>query len=129
MLVLLVACSAEPEIIEVTRIVEVPIEVTSNVSDLFYEYDEVEVTRLLEVEVTREVELTRLVEVEVTRLVEVLPTPETATISTAEPFDKYSSQEVADAFSAAGLEAENLRPMTRDDYGAAPFVGEGTRFL
>lgn len=113
-----IACSTESEIIEVTRIFEGTVEVT------------VEVTRVVS-EVT-EVEVTRLVEVEVTRLVEVLPTQETASIAAAEPaepFAKFSSQEVANAFKAAGLESENLRPMTRDDYGSAPFVGEGTRFF
>jgi hypothetical protein len=55
----LLSCSAEPETIEVTRVVT--------------ETEEVEVTRLVEVEVTRlvEVQVTRPVEVEVTRPVEV----------------------------------------------------------
>jgi hypothetical protein len=34
------------------------------------------------------------------------------------------------AFQSAGLEAENARPMTTDDYGMAPMTAvEGTRFL
>ena len=52
---LLVACSSEPETVEVTRVVT--------------EISEIEVTRL--VEATREVEITEEVEVEVTREVEV----------------------------------------------------------
>ena len=40
-----------------------------------------------------------------------------------------TADDVVAAFVAAGLEAEGARPMTRDDYGAAPFVGEGVRFL
>ena len=71
-------------------------------------------------------EVTR--EVEVTRLVEVAPTPQ-PTPEEAAPFAKFSSQEVANALQAAGLEAVSIRPMTRDDYGLAPYVGEGTRFF
>ena len=42
----------------------------------------------------------------------------------------YTGQQVVDAFKAAGLEAEGARPMTKADYGLAPFVAtEGTRFL
>lgn len=40
-----------------------------------------------------------------------------------------SADDVIAAFVAAGLEAEGARPMTRDDYGAAPEVGAGVRFL
>ena len=36
---------------------------------------------------------------------------------------------VVAAFKAAGLEAEQPAPMTREDYGPAPLVGEGVRFL
>lgn len=36
---------------------------------------------------------------------------------------------VVAAFKAAGLEAESVRPLTRDDYGLAPYVGSGVRFL
>jgi hypothetical protein len=56
MLVLVVACSAEPETVEVT--VEVPVEVPVEVTRVVSEVAEVEVTRLVEVEV----EVTRLVE-------------------------------------------------------------------
>lgn len=41
----------------------------------------------------------------------------------------YTSQDVIDAFQAAGLEAENPTTMAAEDYGAAPMVGEGTRFF
>jgi hypothetical protein len=37
--------------------------------------------------------------------------------------------EVVAAFKSAGLEAESPRPLTREDYGAAPYVGSGVRFL
>lgn len=47
-----------------------------------------------------------------------MPTPTPRTPST-----------VVAAFKAAGLEAEQARPLTRDDYGPAPLVGEGVRFL
>lgn len=68
------ACTVEPEVVEITRIVEVPRALT--------QFTEIEVTRLVEmpteikvtveVEVPVEVEVTRLVaELEVTRLVEV----------------------------------------------------------
>jgi len=36
---------------------------------------------------------------------------------------------VVAAFKAAGLEAENSRPMAKDDYGMAPTVCQGTRFF
>jgi hypothetical protein len=37
--------------------------------------------------------------------------------------------DVIAAFKAAGLEAESTYPLTKEDYGAAPYVGEGVRFL
>lgn len=37
--------------------------------------------------------------------------------------------DVVGAFKAANLEAESVRPMTKEDYGAAPYVCTGTRFL
>ena len=41
-----------------------------------------------------------------------------------------TSAAVVAAFKAVGLEAEQPRPMTKDDYGAAPMLAtEGTRFL
>lgn len=40
-----------------------------------------------------------------------------------------TAADVITAFKDAGLEAENTRPMTKDDYGFAPFVCEGTRFF
>lgn len=47
-----------------------------------------------------------------------------------ESFEKWTSSRVVDAFKDAGLDAENARPMTKDDYGMAPMVAaEGTRFL
>jgi len=42
----------------------------------------------------------------------------------------WSTAQVIEAFKAAGLEAEDVRPMTKDDYGLAPMVAvEATRFL
>lgn len=35
---------------------------------------------------------------------------------------------VVQSFKDAGLEAENTRAMTKDDYGVAPYVCTGTRF-
>jgi hypothetical protein len=42
---------------------------------------------------------------------------------------KVTSDDVAAAFKAAGLEAETTRPLTKDDYGFAPYVCSGTRFF
>ena len=39
-----------------------------------------------------------------------------------------TSDTVIAAFKAAGLEAENQRAMTQDDYGKAPFLCSGTQF-
>lgn len=70
----------------------------------------------------------------VTQIVEVTSTPEPPT-STPEPsptvsFQKWTSTDVVEAFKSASLEAENTRPMTKDDYGAAPMRAiEGTRFI
>lgn len=47
--------------------------------------------------------------------------------STATPV--LTGDDVANAFKDAGLEAENVRPLTREEYGLAPFVGTGTRFF
>lgn len=35
---------------------------------------------------------------------------------------------VLERFRAAGLSADNVRPLTKEDYGLAPFVCEGQRF-
>src|SRR3972149_2752676 len=40
-----------------------------------------------------------------------------------------TGDDVVAAFKMANLEAERARPMTKDDYGAAPYVCTGTRFL
>jgi len=115
---------------------------------------EVEVTRIVPqtVEVTRvvprTVEVTRVIPqtVEVTRVVEVVvtATPQPATLtprptSTPEPtdtpelvsaFQTWTSDQAIEAFEAATLEVEGVRPMTVDDYGPAPMTAvEGTRFL
>jgi hypothetical protein len=40
-----------------------------------------------------------------------------------------TGDDVVTAFKNAGLEAEGSYPMTNDDYGPAPYVCTGTRFL
>jgi len=42
---------------------------------------------------------------------------------------QVTADDVISAFKDAGLEAEDIRPMTKDDYGLAPYVCEGTRFF
>ena len=41
----------------------------------------------------------------------------------------WTPAQVVSAFQAAGLPAENARPLTKDDYGLAPYVGSGLRFF
>lgn len=59
------------------------------------------------------------------------PVIETPGLAPTEPVDPEGGapDAVIAAFKAAGLEAEAARPMTKDDYGAAPLVGTGARFL
>lgn len=85
----------------------------------------VEVTREIVREVTREV--TREVIVKETVIVEVTSTPLPPTPTSS--FVRWTLDQAAQAIIAAGLEFENPRRMTVDDYGMAPFVGEGIRFL
>lgn len=49
--------------------------------------------------------------------------------SPTETVAELDSAAVVQAFQEAGLAAKEPRPMTRDDYGLGPLVGEGTRFL
>ena len=42
---------------------------------------------------------------------------------------KLTGNDVVTAFKNAGLEAESTKQMSKDDYGAAPLVCEGTRFF
>lgn len=42
---------------------------------------------------------------------------------------KTTGADVVAAFKAVGLEAENISAMTADNYGPAPYVCTGTRFL
>jgi len=42
---------------------------------------------------------------------------------------KVTGDDVVAAFKSAGLEAESTYSMTKDDYGPAPYVCTGTRFL
>ena len=41
----------------------------------------------------------------------------------------FTADNVVMAFQNAGLEAENARPLTKDDYGLAPYIGSGVRFF
>lgn len=60
----------------------------------------------------------------------IAPTTAASTTAAAVFQQKYKSQQAIDAIKAAGLEAEQNRPMTRDDYGAAPLLAiEGIRFF
>jgi hypothetical protein len=107
------------------------------------------------VEVTRVVEATRLVEV--TRIVTAPPEPTYTPYPTHTPYPTLTLApsatpvpsltpaptiaptltpatgptlpDILAAFRAAGLEAESARAMTRDDYGLAPLLGTGYRFL
>lgn len=100
--------SGEPQAIEITRIVP----------------ETVEVTRV----VPQTVVATRLVQVVVT----ATPEPPTPTLepTPTSAFQKWTSSQAIEAFKAAGLEAEDTHPMTKDDYGMAPMVAvEGIRFL
>lgn len=84
----------------------------------------VEVTRV--VQITVPVEVTHLVEMTVPVVVTVTPapTPTPAPQPAGIPIDA-----VIAAFRAAGLEAEDVRPLTKDDYGMAPMMAtEALRF-
>lgn len=50
-------------------------------------------------------------------------------VATSQGFAKWKSIQAIEALKDAGLEAEGTYPMEAKDYGLAPFVGEGTRFL
>lgn len=114
---LLAGCASQPATVEVPQTVVVQQTV------------EIPVT----VEITKEVEVTRLatVIVEVTSTPMPTPTLVPTTIATVGAKPKsYLSYQVVDAFKAAGLEAENPRAMTVEDYGLAPLVAiEGVRFF
>ena len=106
-LLALSSCSSpEPKIVEVTRIVPQTVIITEVVTQI--------VTEVVEIVVTATPQ-------------PATPTPE----STRTPeYQKWVSMDVVDEFIAAGLEAEDPRPMTKDDYGPAPMTAvEGTRFL
>jgi|DewCreStandDraft_4_1066084.scaffolds.fasta_scaffold20630_7 hypothetical protein len=81
------------------------------------------------------VEVTRIVKetVLVTQVVIITATPPPPTPTpeaTPTPaFARWTIEQAAAAIIAAGLEFESPRPMTADDYGFAPYVGEGVRFL
>ncbi len=114
-----VASMPTPQPVEVTRVVEVTREVP------------VDVTRVVEVEITRVV----TVQVPITITVAPDPTPTLAATrpapatSTPSPGRFSSPDQIVAAFQAAGLEATDAYPMTKDDYGIAPLVGQGFRFF
>ena len=86
----------------------------------------IEVTRIVQITVPAEV--TRLVEVEVTRLIEVTSTPEPTPTPAPQPAGIDVDAVIA-AFRTVGLEAEDARPLTKDDYGMAPMLATaGRRF-
>ncbi len=123
----LIGCSAPatPERVEVTRVAEVT--------------RQTEVTRIVEVtrlaEVTRQVEATRVVPQTVIVTATSAPTDTPAATPTPRPTPsapqakRFAPEQVITAFKAAGLDAESSGPMTKEDYGMAPYVGQGMRFL
>ena len=91
----------------------------------------IEVTRVVEVQVTKVV----TVEIPITLTIAPSPTPtvkptKPTPTAVAEPAGRFASpDQIIAAFQAAGLEAADARPMTKDDYGIAPFVAQGYRFF
>ena len=110
--------SGELQTIEVTRIIPQTVEVTQIVPQT------IEVTRV----VHQTVIATQIVQVVVTATPEPASlTPESTPTSV---FQKWTSNQAIEAFKVAGLEAEETRPMTQDDYGMAPMLAvDGSRFL
>lgn len=53
----------------------------------------------------------------------------TLTVKPAQTSGQWTVDQVIAAFKSAGLEAEAPKRMAREDYGMAPLVGEGVRFL
>lgn len=61
---------------------------------------------------------------------EATPVVAVAQSSAVEPAEEtLAPTAIVDAFVAAGLPAESPTPMTVDDYGMAPYVCDGVRFL
>ncbi len=90
------------------------------------------------VEVTRVVPQTVVVTQIVEKIITATPVPATPTpvpsptpqVTTTPEFIRWTSDQVIKFFKAAGLEAENAMPMTKEDYGMAPYVAiEGTHFF
>jgi hypothetical protein len=57
------------------------------------------------------------------------PYPTFTPSPTLTPTPVVTGDMIVAAFKAAGLEAEGAYPMTKDDYGMAPYVCQGTHFL
>lgn len=132
----LVACGGtnqQPQTVEVTRLIEVTREVTKPIEVTRSVPVTIEVTR--PIEVTRQVDVTRVIEV--TRMVEVTPQvvatptqkPSSVPTKAAVAVQSWTTEQVVAAFKAAGLEAESPKKMGKEDYGLAPLVGQGVRFL
>jgi hypothetical protein len=126
----LVACVAEPKIVEVTRIVEVPSALT--------QIQEVEVTRLVEspTEIQVPVEVTRLVEVpveiEVTRTHEgpvvpeptaVLPVPSASPTASAPSSAAGTTSTLLYSTYLGGSDSDNVRDLAFDSEGNVYIVG------
>lgn len=87
--------------------------------------------------VIQTVEVTRVVKqtVVVTELLAIVVTATPSGGSTpmptsSHPFMVWDTQQVVDAFMAAGLEVSNPRQMTTDDYGLVPMLAtQGIRFF
>jgi len=65
-------------------------------------------------------------------VVTATPMPPTATPSPppTDSFNRWTADQAVQALLAAGLEAQDARPMTPDDYGMAPMTAaQGIRFL
>lgn len=114
--------------------------VTTEVTRIVLQMQAAEVTREVvitarPVEVTRVVEVTRIVEQTVAPVI-VTATADPTAAPTVAPTPRpqpaapktVNAESVIAAFKAAGLEAEAVRPLTKDDYGLAPFVGSGLHF-
>lgn len=81
------------------------------------------------IEVTRIVqEMVLITQIVVVTATPIPPTPAPQATSTS-TFARWTIDQASAAISAAGLEFDSPRPMTADDYGLAPFLGQGVRFL
>ena len=77
------------------------------------------------------VEVTRIVERTVVVIVTATPEPPTPTpeASPTPSFARWTADQVGQVLTDQGLEFVSPTPMTKDDYGMAPMLGNGLRFL